>query len=406
MKKFLPLLLLFTTLANAQTDTLQKEESGASQKKNAKTKWFEQISLKGYIQVRYNRLLETNPKLKCDQCDRSWGEDGGIFIRRARIALSGQLHPRIYFYLQPDFAAAVSSSGQNFLQLRDAYVDVGLDRKSEFKVRLGQSKIPYGFENVQSSQIRLPLDRNDALNSAIGNERDLAALLYWTPEHKKKLFSSLTSEGFKGSGDYGILAFGVYNGQTANRVEQNDQLHVVGRITYPFEVGTQVIEPSLQAYTGKYVVTDDQLSPGTKFKNDRNYTDKRIAASFVLHPNPLGFQAEYNVGRGPEFNPATDSIEIKSLTGGYATVSWTIKAKDQLLYPYVRAQYYSGGKKHELDARSHKVNEYELGIEWQPLKSFWLEAVYTISRRRFEDFRNQDNTQKGRLLRLQAQVNF
>jgi phosphate-selective porin len=404
MKKLFTLLLLYTTLANAQTDTLQKDKS--SERANSKQKWFEQISLKGYIQVRYNRLLETNPQLKCDQCDRSWGEDGGIFIRRARVALSGQLHPRIYFYLQPDFASAVSSSGQNFLQLRDAYVDVGIDQKSEFKIRLGQSKIPYGFENVQSSQIRLPLDRNDALNSAVGNERDLAAILYWTPENKKQLFSSLTSEGYKGSSDYGILAFGVYNGQTANRAEQNNELHLVGRITYPFEVGAQVIEPSIQAYTGKYVVIDEQLSAGTKFKSDRNYTDKRVAASFILYPKPLGLQAEYNIGRGPEFNPATDSIETKSLTGGYATLSWMIRAKDQLFYPYVRAQYYSGGKKHELDARSHKVNEYEFGLEWQPLKYFGLEAVYTISRRRFEDFRNQDNTQKGRLLRLQAQVNF
>ena len=29
---------------------------------------------------------------------------------------------------------------------------------------------------MQSSQIRIPLDRNDALNSAFSNERDLAAI--------------------------------------------------------------------------------------------------------------------------------------------------------------------------------------------------------------------------------------
>jgi hypothetical protein len=27
-------------------------------------KWYDQISLRGYVQVRYNRLLETNSKLK------------------------------------------------------------------------------------------------------------------------------------------------------------------------------------------------------------------------------------------------------------------------------------------------------------------------------------------------------
>jgi hypothetical protein len=37
----------------------------------------------------------------------------------------------------------------------------------EYRVRIGQSKVPYGFENLQSSQNRLSLDRNDALNSAV-----------------------------------------------------------------------------------------------------------------------------------------------------------------------------------------------------------------------------------------------
>ena len=48
-------------------------------------KWFDNISLRGYAQVRYNRLLETNSDLKCEQCDRSWGDNGGFFIRRMRL---------------------------------------------------------------------------------------------------------------------------------------------------------------------------------------------------------------------------------------------------------------------------------------------------------------------------------
>lgn len=409
MKKLLLFIFLVCSLnAFTQTDTTQslpqpKEESTPKPKQ----KWYESISLRGYMQVRYNRLLETNPQLGCDQCDRSWGEGGGIFIRRARLVFYGQIHERVYFYIQPDLASAPSSSGaQHFAQIRDAFLDLGLDRKNEFRLRLGQSKIPYGFENMQSSQNRLPLDRNDALNSAVANERDLAAFFYWAPEKTRKLFSTLVSEGYKGSGDYGVFGFGVYNGQTANQPEQNDELHIVGRLSYPFEVSTQIIEPSIQAYRGHYVLTAAQTSPGVKIAADRSYLDERVAASFVLYPKPVGIQAEYNIGRGPEFNNATDSIELQKLKGGYATINYFLKAKNHLIYPFVRLQYYSGGKKHELDARSYDVNEYELGIEWQPIKNFELVAQYTFSRRRFEDFRNQDNTQKGRLLRLQAQVNF
>lgn len=401
-------LLLISAVAYGQEDTVQVEPiKTEAPKPKPRQRWYESISLRGYMQVRYNRLLETNPLLKCDQCDRSWGEKGGLFIRRLRVILYGQLSDRIYFYIQPDFASAPSSSGaQNFAQVRDAYLDIGLDKKSEFRVRLGQSKIPFGFENMQSSQNRLPLDRNDALNSALSNERDLAAIFYWAPEKIRKRFSYLVSEGYKGSGDYGVFGFGVFNGQTANRPEQNNNLHVVGRLAYPFEIGSQIIEPSVQAYTGKYVVTSDQISPGVKVKPGNNYTDQRFATTLVVYPRPFGIQAEYNVGRGPEFNTITDSIETRRLTGGYATLNYFFKANNHLIYPFVRLQYYSGGKKHELDARSYDVHEYEMGVEWQPLKNFELVAMYTISQRRFEDFKKQDNTQKGRLLRLQAQLNF
>ncbi|MBC7914094.1 MAG: porin [Pyrinomonadaceae bacterium] len=380
--------------------------ANAQEKSNDEKKWYDTFTIRGYLQARYNRLLETNSQLKCEQCDRSLGENGGFFLRRARVVFSGQIGKQVYFYVQPDFASSASSTSLNFGQIRDAYFDIGLDQKNEFRFRVGQSKIPFGFENLQSSQNRLPLDRNDALNSAISNERDLGMFFYWAPEEKRKLLSSLVKDGLKGSGDYGVLGLGVYNGQTANKPELNNSPHIVARASYPFEIGNQVIEPGLQGYSGKFVIPKDQISAGVTYINDRNYTDQRMAASFVLYPKPFGIQAEYNIGKGPEYNKQTDSIEVKNLKGGYVTFSYLIKKKEQVIIPFTRLQYYNGGKKHELDARSYKVRELELGIEWQPVKQFEFVAMYTISSRRFEDNILKDNLQKGNLLRLQAQVNF
>jgi hypothetical protein len=70
----------------------------------AEKKWYDAISLRGYMQIRYNRLLETNEKLKCESCDRSWGEHGGLILRRIRLVFSGHLTSKIYFYIQPDLA--------------------------------------------------------------------------------------------------------------------------------------------------------------------------------------------------------------------------------------------------------------------------------------------------------------
>jgi hypothetical protein len=100
-----------------------------------KKHWYEVLSLRGYLQMRYNRLFETNGKLKCDQCDKSWGDKNGMFIRRARVIISGNVSDRVYLYFQPDFASGVSgTTNNNFAQLRDAYFDVALDEKKRIQI--------------------------------------------------------------------------------------------------------------------------------------------------------------------------------------------------------------------------------------------------------------------------------
>jgi len=408
MKKIVSLLIVAFVLWNSSSLAQEATTLDSIQKQldSQKSKWYNKIQLRGYAQLRYNRLFETNPDLGCEQCDRSWGGTGGFFFRRIRLIFFGQVHPRVYFYIQPDFASSASSTNLHFVQIRDAYFDVGLDKKNEFRFRIGQSKVPFGFENMQSSQNRLPLDRNDALNSAVSNERDIGIFFYWAPAKIRKRFAMLVSEGYKGSGDYGVFGFGAYNGQLANKPELNNEPHIVARMTYPFEIKNQIFEPGIQAYTGRYTIDKALVSTGVSHNAELTYLDQRVAASAVLYPRPIGFQAEYNIGRGPEFNKSTNSIEVQSLQGGYITLNAMFKIKKQLLYPFVRMQYYEGGKKHERDARSYKVNEYEIGIEWLPYKNFEVVAMYTFSNRRYEDFQKRDNFQTGSLLRIQLQVNF
>jgi len=406
MKKYIFtsfIFLLVSLNSAAQSDSLKMDSFPEI---TPAKKWYDNFSIRGYSQIRYNRLLETNENLGCEQCDKSWGKDGGFFMRRMRVIIFGQISKNIYFYVQPDFASSPSSDKLHFAQIRDAYFDVGFDKDNEFRLRIGQSKIPYGFENMQSSQNRIPLDRNDALNSAVSNERDMGVFFYWAPKEKRKLFSSLVSQGLKGSGDYGIFAFGAYNGQTANSPELNDKPHIVSRFTYPFEYKNQILELGVQAYTGKWVMPKLNLSSGIKTNSDLNYLDQRVAGTFVLFPKPFGIQAEYTFGKGPEFNKVKDSIEITPLKGGYITLSYLAKLNKQILIPFIRYQYYDGGKKHERDARSYTVKEFEIGGEWQVNKNFELVVNYTISQRRYEDFIKQDNYQNGNLLRIQAQVNF
>ena len=392
-------ILLNSTLVSGQVvnDTTKKLTPTSK-------KWFESINIRGYAQIRYNGLLQTNEDLGCEQCDKSWGGDNGFFIRRMRVIIYGQISPRVYLYVQPDFASAPSTSTLHYAQLRDAYFDLGLDKDNEFRLRIGQSKVPYGFENMQSSQNRLPLDRADAMNSAVTNERDLGVFFYYAPAKIRKRYSSLVNDGLKGSGDYGVFGLGIYNGQTANRPELNSNRHIVTRLSYPFEWKKQIFEPGIQAYKGDYTLSS--LSSGVKSNATKTYLDERVGGTFVLYPKPFGILAEYNVGNGPEFDKLADSIINQRLHGGFITASYKIDLKGQTLIPFVRYQKYDGGKKHELDARSYEVEELEIGAEWQPNKNFELVVMYTMSSRRYEDYAKQNNYQRGNLLRIQAQVNF
>jgi hypothetical protein len=379
------------------------QQAAASPAPQAAKPWYERISLRGYTQVRYNRLLETNPNLTCAQCDRSIGNAGGISIRRARLTFSGDLGNRASFYIQPDLAADAAGATL-YLQIRDVYVDVYLDRNKDSRLRLGETKVPYGFETVQSSSNRAPLDRDDAINSGTPNERDLGVFYMWSPRAARARFHTLTDSGYKGSGDYGVFTVGVYNGQTANRPEANNSLHTVARLTYPFALPNgRIVEVGASAYTGNFVVT----TRSTGVTGPTEFNDQRVAGMVILYPKPIGFAAEWTTGEGPEFNPTARRIDLQDLSGGYAMLIARVRGPGaQMFYPFVRWQRYDGGKKHEQDARSYDVKELEIGSEWSPVRALEFTAQYTISDRRYEDNATIGNRQKGQLLRLQLQVNY
>lgn len=433
-RKLLAVLLLLTCAVNAQETNKQelnkqdvKNEvmrilDSINKAKLPETKsgggveehWYDRISLRGYAQIRYNGLLSTNDKVSCEQCDRSWGTtstapdakaNNGLFIRRARLVFSGQVHPNVFFYFQPDFASSPASGINNFVQIRDLYFDLSFDKKKEYRVRVGQSKIPYGFENMQSSSQRLTLDRADAINSSILNERDLGIFFYWAPAEIRQRFEMLVKDGYKGSGDFGVFAFGVYNGQIANKLDGNRDLNVVARVTYPFVIGSQIIEPGIQAYTGKWAFTGE-VSSGVIVNDPQYVKDQRVGATFVLYPRPFGIQTEYNIGTGPRYNTLTNTIDQTDLNGGYVLLNYKWDIKKQRIYPFAKFQYYDGGKKYEKDARSYVVRDYEFGIEWQPIKAFEFTAEYVVADRSFVDSALPINRQQGNVLRLQAQFNF
>lgn len=410
-----------------------KEHVVASREEKAKNdeKWFNKINVRGYTQLRYNQPLSGDRVPGDDPELRSVG-DGGIknnssfTFRRVRLVFSGDINDYVSLYLQPDFASSVDSSidNGNFAQLRDAYADIAFDKKHEYRIRAGQSKVPFGWENLQSSQNRLTLDRADALNSAVPSERDLGLMAYWSPEHVQKLWKDLSKKGLKTSGDYGILGLGIYNGQGINRNETNDDLYVVAHSTYPIELGFlgypftgQVLEVGADYINGKFDVPTGDMSVfnGPKLLGDDiadtkpsgGVREERYGVHAILFPQPFGLQAEWNWGKGPTLNPeGTGSIERRSLHGGYVQAMYKIDhvfREDGVLIPYVKWQTYRGPWKGANNSPYTKVDEVEAGIEYQIMKALEVTMAYATMDR--TNVRNLGQA-SGDLLRMQVQWNY
>jgi hypothetical protein len=407
---------------SAEKAAKKKKEEDAKKEK----KWFEKYTVRGYAQFRINEVFdEGNGAPPHHNGDSSIGENQSFLIRRARVILQGDVSEHLSLYFQPDFASGPPGSpdANQFAQIRDLYADVYLDDQKEVRFRIGQSKVPYGWENLQSSSNRLPLDRNDALNSALRNERDLGVFFYWTPVEVQDTFKYIMDEGLKGSGNYGLFGVGVYNGQGGSFREQNDNLHAVARVAYPFWINDcQLMEVGMQGYTGQYTVLSSAISPlgvggptrptGTlETDNVDGIQDERLAWSFIYYPQPIGFQSEWTVGRGPSLNAAQTAVEESHLYGGYAMMMYRQKLQKGELFPFARWNYYNGGYKSERNAPSSQIEEWEIGTEWQFSKSLELVGMYTITDRTNTQAIGTAGTQSynqfdGQMLRFQVQVNY
>jgi len=125
-------------------------------------------------------------------------------------------------YLSADIQHVISY-WQFYLQMRELFGDIYLEKSKNAWVRIGLAKVPYGYENLQSSSQRLPFDRDDAINSGVPGERDLGAFFIWGTSKAHRTLRAMADSGYKGEGDFGIFAIGVYNGQGANKPEANDR---------------------------------------------------------------------------------------------------------------------------------------------------------------------------------------
>lgn len=376
-------------------------------------RWYERLKIDGYTQFRFTSLMNDEASLLNVPADRSVSSDESMIIRRGRFKLSGDLSEHLYLYSQLDYAASVFGSGGSFgLQARDLYGDISLDPDHEYRFRLGLSKVPYGWVNLQSSQNRAAMERPDALNSAVEGERDQGAYFMYTPLEVRKRFKELVKSGLKGSGDYGMLTLGAFGGQGLNRSDRNDKVHALARITYPWQFANgQILETSFGGYSGQFVVDTKEITVGdetfTPSAAANGLTDERLALTAILYPQPFGIEAEWTIGRGPQLSGDYRSVGVENLHGGYVQANYRLKTDRGELFPFVRWNYYDGARKFASNAPQNSVNEIDVGLEWSPWPEVEIALMYThtIERTNTRSFPYNEASGADRIA-LQVQWNY
>ena len=391
--------------------------------------WYEKLSIDGYTQVRHTEQMNDAAYLTGGlPADRSVDPNQSLIIRRGRFKLAGDFG-RVYLYTQWDVAASVDSgTSRNFgLQTRDIYADIAIDEAKEHRVRIGVSKVPYGFVNLQSSQNRLQMERPEALNSAVEGERDQGIYYMYANTEDRALFKSLVKDGLKGSGDYGVFTAGFYSGAGLNKADNNGEVHSVVRLSKPWvSASGQTYEAGIGAYAGRFKVTTDLTTgsglPGgvSKTTLDANinavdrrdlsdgFVDRRASAHFIMYPQPWGIEAEWTTGQGPQLTDDRTSVTSQSLQGGYIMVNYRHKYGEQSeLIPYVRWNYFDGARKFATNAPKMVVNELDIGFEWQWRKEVELQLQYTLADERSNTSTAMPTVISGsRRLALQLQFNY
>jgi hypothetical protein len=137
-----------------------EKEEAIIQERSAIKKWFDKISIRGYVQARYTYL--PGDKSIRSEYDNTIRDNTGFAFRRVRLIISGDVTDWLSFYFQPEFAGAVPGTtgdqSNNFAQIRDAYADIFFacplshvrGKGVETSSRAVQSSVWMGKSSIQS----------------------------------------------------------------------------------------------------------------------------------------------------------------------------------------------------------------------------------------------------------------
>jgi hypothetical protein len=349
-----------------EKEKLEKEklEKEKFEKKEHKGGPFnsEMLKFSGFVQGMYQANLSDEGELTSNT----------FRMRRVRLSVDGNLSKTVSYKIQGDFTRSP--------MLVDAYVKYKPCR--EFAIQVGQFKTPFTLESPINPVNLEIFDYGESVQQLVGYKdvcgvgalgRDLGIMATGS------LFPVIDEDGYK----YSIVdyAVGVFNGNGANQLDNNNRKDLVGRLeVHP---GLKALTLSSSYYYGKYLKNEDYNGVRNRWSAGVQYNDGNLVIRGEYLSGNTGYQGFEGEGAPNQFNSK----------GYYAVAGYNFKfgkeGKEQKLMPVLRYEHFEqqtgvfGAHTADhviymLPDASAPTSYYTVGINYWPLKSVNFKLDYSL----------------------------
>jgi len=339
--------------------------------------WLSNVKLSGYALTQYQ------------YSGQKGAESNSFNIRMGRLALEGRIAGDFYWKTQIQFNGNTSTLG-NSPRMVDLFAE--WQKYEFFKVKIGQFKNPFTFENPMN-----PIDQG--FMSYAQNVSKLAGFSDRAGEHA----SNGRDIGLQFQGDFlknenGRNLFhyqvGVFNGQGINTKDVDNQKNVIGGVWFMPVKGMRI---GAFGWSGSYArkgtwTETVKVASNPNFIEDRDIqvsgtrklSQNRYAFSFEYKANDWTVRSEYIHSTGMAFAKSINNFNDADAKD--CTVNEKIGNKAQGVYglviaPIVSKKLYAKARydMYENNGETNSMKtQYEVGLNYNISKNFTILSEYAF----------------------------
>ena len=353
--------------------------AGAQEKKTIQLPaWLNNVKLSGYGMLQYQ------------YSGQKGNETNSFNVRMGRISLEGRIANDFYWKTQLQFNGNTSTLGTS-PRMVDLFAE--WQKYDFFKVKIGQFKNPFTFENPMN-----PIDQG--FMSYSQNVRKLAGFSDRAGEHAsngRDIGLQFQGDFLKNANGRNLLHYqiGVFNGQGINTKDVDNQKNVIGGIWVMPVKGMRI---GAFGWTGSYARKgnwSDDNAGNTVYMKDENGNDvkanfsgvrklsqNRYAFSAEYKANDWTFRSEYIHSTGMAFSKCInnfndDNAKDCNLNGKIGNKSQGVYAL--VIAPVVSKKLYAKARydMYEDNGKTDRMKtQYEVGLNYNISKNFTILSEY------------------------------